>query len=265
MPSPVSISVSNEVLNEVLNEVPNSVPAKPMTYSRFSKLIEPLMSYVRDEDGYSRRRASRSSRREDITVKEVIAEEPFAELVTFVDDVLSKPFFSAYVTVELVDALKDLQCVYDEAFLVHGEHSSRPPSTEWVSQFLSSTETFRNIYTIMGLTPIESSGTALRHLCRELSYLLWANHSTVQDAYEKSRADVERPALLKAICKKLSSLYTDGLYREYREWYSSVKGVEEEHGNRYGDIADGFIKSGAVEVVMRRCTTLWPTVICSTS
>jgi len=223
--------VPNSVSNEVLNEVPNSVPFRAKSHAQFSKLIHPLWRYVCEGDFYHR---SSRARREDISVKEVIADEPFAGFFTFVDDVLSKPSFSSYITVELVTALKDLQCVYDEAFLVHGEHSSKTPTDEWVSKFLSSTETFRTIYTFMGQPPIEPSGGALKHLCRQLSLLLWGNHSKVLEEYQRSRAEVERPALLQTICKKLDTPYTDDLYREYREWYATIKQVEELYGNRYG-------------------------------
>lgn len=159
--------------------------------------------------------------------------EPLSIFFRFVENTLSQSWCSPYVSIELMEALKGLRCAYDQALLEHKEHSSEHMHTEWLCEYLGTTESFRKCFELMNAPVPEIDGMALYYLCKELNNHLRMNHAEAL----KIKKEMDRPALLKTICKKHGVEYNDDLYANYIEWHA-----HNDTGNRYENMSN-FIKN----------------------
>ena len=212
-----------------MSSVYTSAVSEPASYLKRAQLValmEPLLHYCDiylGKDDVRRRPADVS---DVITLKAVIDEEPFGKFFVFVDDTLSKQWFSPYISAELVEALRELHCLYDEAFEVHKEHSTKPMESSWVSKYLANTEPFKNCCTIMDAFVPEADGLALYHLCHEVAMHLQTNRYHLEETTNKT-------ALLKTICKKYGVKYTDDLYTKYITWHERIKTEQADDYDKY--------------------------------
>jgi hypothetical protein len=232
-PIRVTSVLSLRMSSAVPSSVSNAVPEKPMSEFQLFKYIYDLYIF-----GH---RATRLCSHSDgtYTVKYGLAEEIFPKFFTIVDNVLRKPFFAPYISTELVDALMNLHCLYDEALIVHEEYSSNPPTTKWASNYLATTETFKNIQA--SLTPytnwddVKKEEIELCQLSKALYYHINNNRAKRQEEYNIATRESERPALLQAICLKLNKPYSDDLYSEYVKWYTLKKAEMDASLDELGD------------------------------
>ena len=220
-----------------MSSVYTSAVSEPVSYfkrAHFVALMEPLLHYsdryYRGCDAYSRP----ADVSDVITLKAVIDEEPFGKFFVFVDDTLSKQWFSPYISAELVEALRSLHCLYDEAFEVHKEHSTKPMERSWVSKYLAVTEPFKNCYIVMNKKVPETDDLSLNSLCWDLHLHLFANHRHLVEMTKVANKGIERPTLLKTICKKYGIEYTDDIYTKYIEWYQCNKKEQDDDYKKYG-------------------------------
>jgi hypothetical protein len=205
-----------------MNSLPDFIPS-----NQWYNIVQPLTGYFP---------YITSSDNEDVTVKDVIYQYPFAQYFEFLDNVMSKPWFAPYTDYDLVEYLRELRTEYDEIINIgpiNTIKSDRSISTSLnmtsaykkVDERLSTLEKKMNIYRNYNIRDYYSEIDCIFNRVYNITYRLYNN---IYNTHTKLIDNQKKLDLFKKICVLKGCPYDDEFYAMYNEWRK-----ENPNGNRY--------------------------------